>query len=335
MKAQRRNRISAHFLIGILFLVLSVPCSYSQAVPEKITNYKVFYGTAEYSHESILVIREYEQYKQTFYVGVEPDNLKTLIVPAVKAFVKPCSWQEILNNYKSTSYIKALKASQKHSYTLQDAGIVHGFPKEHGITLTIDLCPSHKPLDRVIFTSLITEFKKTERPVPLALSITGRFMNSHADDIRWIKSLVDSGEIVVTWINHTYDHHYNPRLPLRNNFLLEQGTDINFEILQTEIDMLQKGLMFSVFFRFPGLVSDHQVVDSINHYGLIPIGSDAWLAKGQPAFGGSIVLIHGNGNEPLGIKDFISLLQQEKPSVKKKQWLLYDLRETVEDEFQQ
>ena len=76
-------------------------------------------------------------------------------------------------------------------------------------------------------------------------------------------------------------------------------------------------------------------MDSVISYGLIPIGSDAWLAKGQPVHKGSIVLIHGNGNEPVGIKDFIRLLQTEKSSVMKKEWLLYDLRESIEDEFQE
>jgi hypothetical protein len=73
----------------------------------------------------------------------------------------------------------------------------------------------------------------------------------------------------------------------------------------------------------------------ITEYGLIPIGSDAWLAKGQPVHAGSIVLIHGNGNEPIGIEDFLRLLQTEKSSVMNKEWLLYDLRESVQDEFQE
>jgi len=81
------------------------------------------------------------------------------------------------------------------------------------------------------------------------------------------------------------------------------------------------------------LVSDRQLVEDITDYGLIPIGSDAWLAKGQVAHNGDIVLIHGNGNEPIGIKDFITLLQKEKSAITNKQWLLYDLRENVEDEF--
>ena len=71
----------------------------------------------------------------------------------------------------------------------------------------------------------------------------------------------------------------------------------------------------------------------ITGFGLIPIGSDAWLAKGQKAMPGSIVLIHGNGNEPIGVNDFISLLKSEQKNIAQKQWLLYDLRESLDEEY--
>ena len=75
-------------------------------------------------------------------------------------------------------------------------------------------------------------------------------------------------------------------------------------------------------------------VYKITDFGLIPIGTDAWLAKGQQSTPGSIVLIHANGNEPIGVNDFIKLLQSKTQSIAKKQWLLYDLRESVDDEFE-
>ena len=117
------------------------------------------------------------------------------------------------------------------------------------------------------------------------------------------------------------------------NFLLKPNTDLNLEVLGTEIAMLQHGLLPSIFFRFPGLVSDSSIIQKITQFGLIPIGSDAWLAKGQAASSGSIVLIHGNGNEPIGVADFIHLLQTEKEQVLNKEWLLYDLRESIGEEF--
>jgi len=299
----------------------------------KIDNYKICFAVCDYSGKNMIIIREFEQSGQACYIGIDPFDLKTLIIPAAKVKARLLSWKQIMDDYSNTPYIRAIRKSSRNSDKLQDAGIVHGFTEENGITLTVDLCPSRKPLDREIFTSLISEFGKTEKPVPLALSVTGKFMLTHPEDMDWIKGLISAGDISVTWINHTYNHRYNPQKPLNENFLLEPGTSMDFEILQTEIALLQRGLLFSVFFRFPGLVSNQQSVDTINDYGLIPIGTDAWLAKGQPAYKGSIVLIHGNGNEPLGIKDFLHLLKTKRSAVMRKSWLLYDLSETIESEF--
>ncbi|WP_342644495.1 polysaccharide deacetylase [Mucilaginibacter sp. CSA2-8R] len=278
-------------------------------------------------------MRSFERGGQAFYLAADATTLTTRLYPASQLKVTPGTLTQSLAKLSNSAYSRAIAAAQQQSNSLQDAGIAHGFPKEKGISLTIDLCPSHKPLDRVIFTSLINAFKKVKTPVPVALSITGRFMLTHGDDIEWLKGLQNTGDLDITWINHTYNHHFNPRIPLKENFLLEPGTDVNFEVLGTETAMLQHGLTPSVFFRFPGLVSDHSLVEKITDYGLIPVGSDAWLAKGQNAASGSIVLIHGNGNEPVGVKDFIKLLSTQTPEIMNKQWLLYDLSETVEDEF--
>jgi hypothetical protein len=324
----RRNIIQVLVIIWVL-----ISGNFSLLAGNGISNFKVFFASGDFKSRNILVIRKFEKSGQQFYVAVDPDNLETQIIPSNQISLQELSWQQILLKFNNTAYIRAIQTAKEQSLSLQNSGIIHGFPKEKGVTLTVDLCPSHKPLDKIIFTSLISEFRKTEIPVPLALSITGRFILTHSEDLLWLKELIDSGEISVTWINHTYNHNYNPNVPLTENFLLEPNTDLNFEILGTEIALLQYGFLSSVFFRFPGLVSDQQVV--VISYGLIPIGSDAWLAKGQPVHKGSIVLIHGNGNEPVGVKDFIRLLQTEKSSVMKNEWLLYDLRESIEDEFQE
>lgn len=236
--------------------------------------------------------------------------------------------------FKKTPYEKALSKAESQSVMVQDAGIERGVPKEMGISLTADLCPSHRPLDKRIFTDMFAAFQQVERPVPIALSVTGVWMNRHEADLAWLKQMQQKGEIYITWINHSYNHHVSKTLPLKQNFLLEAGTNINYEVLETEKDMLKNGLLPSAFFRFPGLVSDQALVTQITNYGLIPVGTDAWLAKGQQPQAGSIVLIHGNGNEPVGVQDFINLLRSKAPSIAKKQWLLYDLRETVGEEFE-
>ncbi|MDQ7960582.1 polysaccharide deacetylase [Flavobacterium lindanitolerans] len=316
-------------LVGLLFFFCT--SAWPQAT---VSNYKVFLATVSSGAKNLVTIRKFEQYGKTNYLAVDLNTMDTQILRSDKPMTT-ISWQKLYSDYANTPYIKALTFAKKQSFTLQDAGIIHGWPVEKGINLTVDLCPSHKPLDRTIFTSLISEFGKIEKPVPIALSITGRFLLDHTNDMEWLNSLEAKGAIDITWINHTYNHYYDPKMPLTENFLLKPGTNIDFEVLQTEIVLLEHQLLPSVFFRFPGLVSDNSVTNDIINYGLIPIGSDAWLAKGQKANAGSIVLIHGNGNEPVGVNDFIKLLQSEKQKVLDKQWLLYDLKESISEEFKE
>jgi hypothetical protein len=266
---------------------------------------------------------------------VNPQTLQTKINETSFYQVQEMTLAQTRVKFKGTPYGKAIAQSEKQSVTIQDAGIEKGIPSEAGISLTADLCPSHKPLDRRIFTDMINQFQKVEKPAPIALSVSGLWMLAHSADIEWLKKLRDAGEIRVTWVNHSYNHRVSAKAPLRENFLLEPGTDINYEVLATEKLMLKNGLVPSCFFRFPGLVSDQQLVFKITDYGLIPIGSDAWLAKGQQAQNGSIVLIHGNGNEPVGVTDFINLLRSKTRQISQRQWLLYDLSSTVEDEEKQ
>lgn len=312
-------------------MVFIVPCS----AQVSIEGYNKYFAITKYGDKELLILRKFKTSGINSYLAVNPRELTTSIIPAAGLTVKEMRFEQALSYLAGIPYANAISSANQLSGNLQDAGIIHGFQKEKGITLTIDLCPSHKVLDRVIFTSLISEFQKTEKPVPIAVSITGRWMLTHSNDLTWLKGLEKSKDIEVTWINHSYNHRVSSKAPLKTNFLLEPGTDMNFEILGTELAMLQHGLLPSVFFRFPGLVSDTEVVKRVLSYGIIPVGSDAWLAKGQPANAGSIVLIHGNGNEPVGVQDFIKLLRDKQKDITGKQWMMYDLRESIEDEFQQ
>ena len=61
-------------------------------------------------------------------------------------------------------------------------------------------------------------------------------------------------------------------------------------------------------------MSNKSLVKQIKHYGLIPLGTDAWIAdlqkRHQNITPGSIILVHGNSNEHLGIILLMSVLEQ-------------------------
>jgi len=318
----------------LLALLLISSMSFSQVYYTAIKNYTIYYASAKRANTDWLTLRRFENNGKTYLLLVDPDELETKVDEASLYTLNPMTIAKARLYYYKSSYETALRKAEQDSKSIQNAGIQSGMPKETGITLTADLCPSRRPLDRRIFTSIFEEFKRVEQPVPIALSITGIWMHNHQKDLQWLKQLNIKGEVAITWINHSYNHRVDMKLPLKENFLLEPGTDINFEVLGTEQAMLNNGLLPSVFFRFPGLVSDQQLIYKITAFGLIPIGSDAWLAKGQQARPGSIILIHGNGNEPTGVNDFLALLRSKTKSIAKKQWLLYDLRESVETEFE-
>jgi hypothetical protein len=322
-------------LLTILLLFVLSSFGYAQQNFLNITNYQVYYGWAHNYPQDWLILRRFQNNGRDYFLLVNPQTLHTKVNETSFYQVKQMTLAQTRDFFKNTPYVKAISQAEKQSVNIQNAGIEHGIPSETGISLTADLCPSRKPLDRRIFVDMFDEFKKVEKPAPIALSVSGLWMLHHAADIEWLKKLRNEGQIRITWVNHSYNHRVSKTAPLKENFLLEPGTDINYEVLATEKLMLKNGLIPSAFFRFPGLVSDQQVVFKITDFGLIPIGSDAWLAKGQQAQNGSIVLIHGNGNEPVGVNDFINLLHSKTRLIAQKQWLLYDLNSTIEDEEQQ
>ncbi len=198
---------------------------------------------------------------------------------------------------KTTRYAIAIQRSADapglvHRTFLQDAGLIHGAAA--GDFVTGDLCPSRLPLDRRFFEKLETNGPAT----PVALSISGLWLKEHPADFQWLRAQAASGALDILWMNHTYHHPYD------KTFMLTKGIDPDFEILETERLLIANGGAPSVFFRFPGLVSSSPLMEAVRRHHLISIGADAWLAKGQLPRPGSIVLVHPNGNEEIGINLF-------------------------------
>jgi peptidoglycan/xylan/chitin deacetylase (PgdA/CDA1 family) len=322
----------------MLFLLLSlaIGASLSTSSPPSpsVKDYAPFFALCppEPCGKRLIVLRSFRQAGEKRVLAVDPSTLETVVRPETGLSLQRLPWTELRALAAGEPYGRALLDSETNGASHQDAGIVHALPEGNGVVLTVDLCPSPRPLDRRLFEAVVETFPPAERPVPVGVAITGRWMGRHADDLAWLRQLEANGEIAVTWINHSYNHRYARDLPVSRNFLLEPGTDLRKELLATEALMLKNGLKPSVFFRFPGLVSNLDLVKRVVSYGLVPIGSDAWLAKyartENPA-PGSIVLVHGNGNEPVGVARFLALLRQEKAAIRARNWLLFDLRESV------
>jgi len=318
--------------LGLATILAITPAARPRTAEPRISDYRLATGWLDSTAGGRTVgLRAFSVDGQPQRLIVDPATLKTRIVPAEPARFRPVPWPKVRAALAETAYGRALADGAEHERALQGAGIAH-LRAGDGISLTVDLCPSRHPLDRRLFSALVQELSTGGRAVPVAVAITGSWMKAHPRDLEWLLELECRGRLALTWINHSYSHRVDPHRPRGRNFLLEPGTDLTHEVLATEAALLEHGITPSVFFRFPGLVSSPELVEKILGFGLIPTGSDAWLGKGQPARPGSIVLVHGTGNEPVGVRRFIALLRDERAAVRRGRWFLLDLRESVAEE---
>jgi hypothetical protein len=276
-----------------------------------------------------VALRSFSVAGRPYLLVVDPDTLLTSLVSAEGVRTESWPAATLRARLSGTTYVRALEDGRRNEGALRDAGVTHLRRGQPGINLTVDLCPSRHPLDRRLFTTLLEQLERLERPVPVAVAVTGVWLRTHPADLDWLVGLVRSNRLAITWVNHSFNHFWDRSRPLASNFLLEPGTNMTEEVLATERALIEQGLVPSVFFRFPGLVSSRELVETVVSFGLVPVGSDAWLAKGEWPTDGSIVLVHGNGNEPLGVSRFIELLARERSAVRQHRWLLLDLRASL------
>ena len=256
-----------------------------------------------------LAIRSFTRNGLLFYLLVDPKTLKSSIVPSSSLIATPLDADKLA----ATPFAMLLARSTTAPVRLQNDGITHAQKPIGGQVLTIDLCPSRRPTERSMFEALAAIARKTGKPTPIAVCITGVWLAAHRTDLDWLLEKEKRRELAITWVNHSFSHFYDPAIPLAKNFLLAAGTDFRRQVLANEQAMLENNLVPSPFFRFPGLVSDSKLIALLREYSLIPLGADAWLAKGEPPHTGSIILVHGNGNEPKGIAKLMPLITGAEP----------------------
>ena len=250
--------------------------------------------------ERLLQLRSFTRNGEPQALLVNPVTLATSVVSA--AALREASWPDLA----ATPYGRTLAETTRGPARLQNHGLTHGLLPVTGQFLTVDLCPSKRPFERHFFDTVAS--LAGARPVPVAVAITGAWLASHGEELAWLREQERTGRLAITWVNHSLTHPYDSTVPLSRTFLLTSGLDRRREVLALELQLLERGVVPSVFFRFPGLVADDGALALLRDLGLIPLGSDAWLAKGEAVRDGSIILVHGNGNEPAGIRRFDQLV---------------------------
>lgn len=304
---------------GLLFALIANLISLSACAENKIltiTDYhQTFIPFQNKNGELRLAIRMYYIDATPYFLLVNPYSLTTEIAPA--AHLKP---RKILpdqdepgyfnmREIESTPYMRTVLKYTASPYLFQNHGALHADKFVNGAFLTIDMCPSVKYFEQAFFNTLVKKARRQRHPIPIALSIAGLWLLGHPLEFNWLLQQEKSNNLSITWMNHSFSHLYFDDLSFENNFLLIPQTNIEHEILETEQLLLQRGVLPSVFFRFPGLVANKEWILTLRKFGLIPVGSHAWLGKHESAEAGSIILVHGNANEPEGVETMMSLLQ--------------------------
>jgi hypothetical protein len=216
-----------------------------------------------------------------------------------------------MTEVNTSLYGKALAKATSAPFPMRNDGIIHSTHDVNGIFLTADLCPASKErFEYRLFDALETASTKKGSPIPIALSISGKWLRRHGENFDTIIQLVQKRKIDVTWVNHSDTHPYRPGLKEQENFLLESGVSPDREIENVEIELIRRGELPSIYFRFPGLVSSPKWIAALARHSLIPVGADAWIALGEKPKSGSIILVHGNGNEPLGVTLLLKKLSE-------------------------
>ncbi len=299
------NKPARHILLLLcLFLLLSS----SSVAGERVFDYKaVFKPYYESAGKIKIAIRRFRRAGKNYILSLDPYSFDTKITGAKES--PEASGQE------DTPFIKALNRFTSPEEGLQNMGIKTG-GTTRGVFLTVDMCPSKKGFDKDLFESTLSLPQFKDSPAPIAIAVSGLWIEKHRDDLEWILSKEKSGRLNVTWINHTYSHPYAGKGKLEGDFMLKKGVDFVQEVLKGEILMIESGITPSPFFRFPGLVSNSDLLQKLKALSLIPVGASAWLAKGGEPEGGSIILVHGNGNEEDGIKRLKEFYKREDEDFK-------------------
>lgn len=268
-----------------------------------ISEYKAVNKSIVYKNKNYTILRSFKKDEKSYFLLVDEDTLKTKIVEKTEISEKETT-------FKNTRYKKLLNRYKTAPYKLQNFGVNE--INSDNIYLTVDLCPSSKEgYEDVFFKSLSNK----EKPTPITVFISGKWITKHQKEFLELIFLEKEKKVVITWGNHTFSHPYNPTAPVEKNFLLTPNINVLDEVLNLEKLLLSYDITPSILFRYPGLVSNEKISRWINSLGLIPIASNAWLAKDEKVKKGSVILVHGNKNEPLGIKKFYQLKESEKAKI--------------------
>lgn len=302
----------ASYLLTLILALTLVVSAYSAAEAAIITDYgAVFLPFRAKNNQVRIAIRSFKRDGWPAYLVLDPYAFVTSVVDGPLNLKNPPKRKV----WDATPFIKALYRYTGPSDGFANQAMTSAEAVVKGVFVTADMCPSRRPFEKEFFERTAA-LGTTDKPSPIAVMLTGVWIQKHGEEFRWLIDQQKKGRLDITWVNHSYSHPYSNAAPLNKNFLLTPGVNFEDEVLSTERLLLEANLTPAPFFRYPGLISSSHLQKRLRLLTLIPIGANAWLAKGEAAVPGSIILVHGNGNEPAGIKAALSLYDEKQAEFK-------------------
>lgn len=256
---------------------------------ENIKNYKVLDIYLKKENQYFLLRRSYELNSQKHYLISNLDTLNSFIINE-----RELNLYSNISKLQNTIFSKLQNQSLQNGYSLTNAGITNSFYEKDENYLTIDMCPSSKKgFEKSFFQKLKNK--------NISVAITYNWALKHQEEFKYLLN----SNLNISWINHSKTHYYDfKEHDLSKNFMLKDLSKFEDEILDVEKFLILNNQVPSLFFRFPGLVSNKNLVEKlVNFYNLIPLGTNNWLVKKEGKIRNSeIILVHGNLNEHLGIE---------------------------------
>ncbi|GAB4224088.1 MAG: palindromic element RPE3 domain-containing protein [Gammaproteobacteria bacterium] len=297
------KHIKSNLLALLLIVGLAALNQIAQAQPlVNIEDYRpVFMPVLDKQQHLQIAIRAFNSNKVASFVIVNPETLKTAAVTADELLFTGNTLHS-MTQLKQTPYLRALARYSAPPYRLHNYGVTHAEHSVDGMFLTIDLAPALKVLptsfEQDFFSQLITLSPPGNKALPLGIAVSGLWLLKHKEQFEWLVERMAENKFDITWVNHSYSHPFYRDVKARDNYLLAPRINLLHEVLDTEKLLLSHQQVPSIWFRFPGLVSDESAIRQISQLGLIPLGGEIDLARGkQPTKNGSILLVDGSGDE--------------------------------------
>lgn len=296
-----------HLLAGLLLASLA-PTAHASAGAGRVRDYEVVQMdcTERATGQTVHAMRSLVFDGEPRLLVADVDTLATRLVAPDQL---DCEGPAAEEAFERSRFGRALFAATEAPFPTHNDGVQRATEPVQGLFVTVDLCPApRQKFAPKLFDSLASVSSETGSPVPVAIAVSADWLTRHEAQFSALVEMERSGKLAITWVNHSKSHPFDAAAPIEQTFLLTAGMDADSEVTATEIALLERGMVPSVFFRFPGLVSDERWMQRLASYSLIPLGSDAWLAYGQRPTPGSVILVHGNGNEPAGVSAFLRQL---------------------------